>query len=325
MTLKVAQEEFSQLWAEWEALLGQSCMPAVFQTPLWHRIWWQELGGEEKLCLITVRDDGELVGIAPLMSRGDTLLSLGDPDLCDYQGFVVAGGREEEFYPALFDHLREWQWTQMDLPSIPGDSSILKYFPNMATAQGYAVDVTEQDVSPGISLPPTWDDYLMGLSKKDRHELRRKLRRLEREGPYDLYSVNGTSLLDGGLDDFFRLMRDSRQDKAIFLTPERERFFRRMAEGMASANVLKLFFLELSGKRVASALCFDYGQVRFLYNAGYDPEYASLSVGLLIKAMCLKQAIEEGKAYFDFLRGNERYKYDLGARDVQVYRLSIHR
>jgi len=325
MTLRVTQEEFTQVWADWDALAVQSRLPAVFQTPLWHHVWWQELGDQAELRLTLLRENGALVGIAPLMFRDDTLRFVGDTDLCDYQDFVIARDREADFYPALFDSLNRQLWSRMDLRSLRQGSPSLSYLPELARSHGYATEVTQEDVSPGLTLPSTWDEYLMGLSKKDRHELRRKLRRLERQGPYDCYAVNGASSLQGALEDFFLLMRNSRQDKAMFLTPARERFFRHMAVELAQAGVLKLFFMELSGKRVASALCFDYGQTRFLYNSGYDPEYAHLSVGLILKAMCLRHAIEKGKRYFDFLRGNEPYKYDLGARDVNLYQMAIQR
>ena len=62
-----------------------------------------------------------------------------------------------------------------------------------------------------------------------------------------------------------------------------------------------------------------------MYNSGYDPEFSSFSVGLVSKAMCLQWAIEHGKSSVDFLRGNEAYKYDLGARDQQVHRLLVRR
>ena len=62
---------------------------------------------------------------------------------------------------------------------------------------------------------------------------------------------------------------------------------------------------------------------RCIYNSGYDPQYAYLSVGLLSKAACLRHAIEDGRKRLDFLRGNEPYKYDLGGKDLQVYRCLI--
>jgi CelD/BcsL family acetyltransferase involved in cellulose biosynthesis len=125
--------------------------------------------------------------------------------------------------------------------------------------------------------------------------------------------------------DFFRLMRSSSTDKAEFLTPEREHFFLDIASVLAARGQLKLLFLEVDNKRVASCVCFDYGNSYFLYNSGYDPEYASLSVGLLNKALCIREAIEQGRNRFEFLRGAERYKYNLGGKDRVVHQLVARR
>ena len=70
-------------------------------------------------------------------------------------------------------------------------------------------------------------------------------------------------------------------------------------------------------------MCFDYGNSRFLYNSGYDPSYSALSVGLLLKALSLKNAIDDSMKYFDFLRGDERYKYHLGGEDHYLYTMVV--
>jgi CelD/BcsL family acetyltransferase involved in cellulose biosynthesis len=70
---------------------------------------------------------------------------------------------------------------------------------------------------------------------------------------------------------------------------------------------------------------FDYEGSYLLYNSGYDPGYSHLSVGLLNKALSIKDAVERGRESFEFLRGTERYKYDLGAQDRAIYRLTVHR
>jgi CelD/BcsL family acetyltransferase involved in cellulose biosynthesis len=88
---------------------------------------------------------------------------------------------------------------------------------------------------------------------------------------------------------------------------------------------LSLAFLDVNGRRVATTLSFDYDNSFSLYNSGYDPAYSSLAVGLLHKALCIKHAIESGETRFDFLRGAEPYKYDLGGKDVPIYRFVVRR
>ncbi len=321
----VAIEGFDAVEEDWRRLLPSSYTDTVFLTPNWQRVWWRELGAGAELLLLAKRKDGALKGLAPLARRNGTITFLGSPDVCDYLDFVVNRGAEATFYQRLLEQLDGLEWNTLLLTSIPQGSPTLQYLPDLARERGYQVTIQQEDVAPGVELPATWDEYLGRLDKKDRHELRRKMRRLESLGGVRYYVTDAQADLSRDLEDFFTLMRASREDKDRFLTQEKEWFFRQMAAEMQTLGVLRLFFLEVKGVRVASALCFDYGQARLLYNSGFDPEYGYYSVGLLLKAYCLKQALEEGKGYFDFLRGGEHYKYDLGARDKVIYQMTVRR
>jgi len=104
-----------------------------------------------------------------------------------------------------------------------------------------------------------------------------------------------------------------------------EGFFRATAAHFAPLGIQKTFFMELDGIRVAAAICFDWEGNLYLYNSGYDHAFSHLSVGLLLKALCIREAIITGKAVFDFLRGDEPYKYDLGGKDVPIYHFQLTR
>jgi CelD/BcsL family acetyltransferase involved in cellulose biosynthesis len=251
---------------------------------------------------------------------------IGDPSVCDYADFLVSRGAENLFYPMLLDYLDAEEWQELRLFSLPQESPTLAKLPGLARERGYSVHVEEEDVAPGVVLPGTWNDYLKNLSKKDRHELRRKMRRLESyEQGFHWYGLTDSQGVSAALDDFFVLMKKSKEDKSRFLTGPRESFFRSMVLNLSCAGLLKLFFLELGGKKVASALCFDYGSKRFLYNSGLDPDYKYYSVGLLLHALCIGDAIDDGRSYFDFLRGSEPYKYDLGGENRIIYRMVVAR
>ncbi|MEE9325538.1 MAG: GNAT family N-acetyltransferase [Dehalococcoidia bacterium] len=321
MGLTVREEEFDSLEAEWNALMPNSFSDTVFSTPLWQRIWWQELGQQGELLLYSFRKDGKLVGVAPMMRQNALLSFIGESSICDYLDFVVSREAEEEVYRALADHIESLEWESFSLSGIPAPSPTLNRIPSLFRDKGHSVDIRVEDVCPRLELSPTWDDYLATLTKKDRHELRRKMRRLEKAGDACYYAVEDTQ----HLDEFLSLLKTSRQDKARFMTPKVENFFRAMAQALAQAGYLRLFFLEVNGTKVSSAICFDYGGWFSIYNSGYDVAYSSLSVGLLLKAFCLKEAIAAGRRCFDFLRGAEYYKYDLGATDMPVYSITVHR
>lgn len=314
---------FDEIKEGWLNLLSLGGVDTVFMMPQWQSIWWNEFGtGAEMLLLSLPGSDGP-EGIASLMRFNGTVTLMGDVDLFDYNDILVSPGNEQRFFSAFLDYLMVEKWENLELFPLRADSPSLLYLSGMAKERGWAVEVTPQDVSPGVPLPPDWEEYLQVLSKKDRHELRRKLRRLDAVEDSNWYSCSDSATVAEAMDDFFSLLRTSRQEKHRFLTPDRERFFRGIAVEMASTGLTKLFFLDFGGQRVASALCFDCGPSRMLYNSGFDPEFSYYSVGLLLKALCIKDAINNGRHYFDFLRGDEAYKYDLGGKDQVVYKMVV--
>ena len=326
MAYDVQVDSFEGIEAEWEEILPLCGANTIFLTPLWQQLWWRHFGGGDGLRILRVSENGERLGIAPMMFGPDGAVSfLGGTDLFDYHDFLVIEGRERAFFGALWEYLQGQRWQTLDLLSLREGSPTLELLPEMAVEAGLDVEIVEEDRSPRKSLPESWDVYVASLRKKDRHELRRKLRRLEAADGARQYTFGNPDEVAAGMSDFFTLMKASREDKHDFMTAGRERFFRDAACELASRGQFRLYFMEVGGKRVASCICFDYADSYLLYNSGYDPAYSALSVGLLNKALALKDAIEVGKEEFDFLRGTERYKYNLGGEDRVVYRLVVRR
>ena len=93
---------------------------------------------------------------------------------------------------------------------------------------------------------------------------------------------------------------------------------------MTGIGMMKLGVLELDKKPVAEIIYFDYNDCIYLYNSGYDPQYVSLSVGMLSKVFAIEDSINKGKKKFDFLKGAETYKGHLGGQEIPLYRCQIH-
>ena len=326
--ITVTEETFESVRERWEGILPRCAANTVFAAHWWHKTWWDNFGGDRQPLILSATDgeSGDTLGIAPLMRDGSALTFLGDRDLSDYLDFIAPDDDAERFYAAIWTRLAEMDWwTEMVLPSIPSGSATLSHLPRLAEADGMKASIAEDETTPKTELPASWDDFLAGLRKKDRHELRRKLRRLDRESEHRQYAAPmGDSLADS-MGDFFRLLRASRDDKRAFMTDERERFFIDVAREASERGVFNLYFLEVDGERVAGCICFDWGGDYLLYNSGYDPAHSRLSVGLLNKALSMRSAIEGGRGVFNFLKGNERYKYNLGGRDAPVFDLTIAR
>jgi CelD/BcsL family acetyltransferase involved in cellulose biosynthesis len=323
---------FAALKPEWNDLVRRSCNDTLFLTWEWQSTWWKHLG-EGDLLLLGFRADGCLVGIAPLFrtetADGQTVIHMvGCRDVSDYLDLIVEEGQEEAVYSALLDYLATEapEWDLVDLCNIPQDSLTSVRLRELAEARGYQTLVETEDVCPLIHLPATWDDYLMSIDKKQRHEIRRKLRRAEGVADTRFVVVGPEHDLRAEMETFIDLHQKSAPEKDKFMDPTMQEFFYDAAQVLQGAGWLQLAFIEINGVKAATLLNFDYGNDILVYNSGFDPqEFYQLSPGILVTARSIEYAIELGRDTFDFLRGDEEYKYRFGAQDTEVRRLVIAR
>lgn len=107
------------------------------------------------------------------------------------------------------------------------------------------------------------------------------------------------------------------------MTAEREFFFRELARQLASSAMLSILEIQINNTAAAMVFCVNYGPTTYLYNNGFNPEYSSVSVGVISKLMTIRQSIERGMQYYDFLSGNEHYKFQLGGIEETLFSCSI--
>ncbi len=323
MDCTVTKESFDSLASIWNEPDNGLDWNSVFVLPVWMRTWWQVFDDGADLLLRAVRRGEKVIGIAPLKVKDGTASFVGDADVCDYLDFIVAPGEETEFSSTLLDDLGSNGIKRLELESLRPDSAALTSLAEIAVNRNCEVTIKREDVSLDVELPATWEEYLQVLNSKQRHEVRRKLRRLQEAGKINYRTLEKSEDIRDVMDTFFKMFTESREDKAEFLTEQMESFFRLMTGKLSEAGLLKLGILELDSLPAAMIICFDYKNGVYLYNSGYDPQYTSLSAGLLSKALCIKESIEAKKERFDFLRGDEVYKYRLGGNEIPIYNCRI--
>ncbi len=329
MSVTTLPADWASVAPEWEALLAAARPPAgAFATPQFQSAWWDACAADSdcRIDLQAVRDGGGLIGVLPLMRHDAGLALVGDPDVCDYMDIVAIPGREDVVVGALLDHLDTAAATSLTLPGLPHGSGTLTRLPAAAAARGWDVRSEPEAVCPVLQLAPDWDGYLAGIKTRHRREVRRKMRNLLDGGAtVALEAIDEPETLIAALPEFLALMAASRADKAGFLTPRMANFFRRLTAAMAPAGLLRLYFFHVDGKRVAAVLCFLADGELQMYNSGYDPDCRELSVGLASKVFVVRDAIERGLVRVNFLRGEEPYKFQLGAKPSPVTRLVLRR
>ncbi len=324
-TPRVVSSAFDDLADDWQSIYESMPSSSAFDSLEWNQIWWDHFGGDSKLMLRSVvRPDGSTAIIAPLHldSNNDegVCTFLGGTDLVDYLGFKHDAELQTEDVHQLLESLyNDSEITALVLESLPEDSHTIHAVKDVAEKIGWEVHVWDEGVAPRIVLPTSVDEYYSSLTKKHRHELRRKLRRLHNAGDVEQIELTAPNDISARMSDFIDLHRGSSIDKQEFMTTERESFFREMAIKLAEKDITRLYFLTLNGETVATSLAFKVGTTKYLYNSGYDPDRSWLAVGLLNHAINILRSIEEGVTIYDFMRGDERYKYHLGAVDRRIY------
>jgi len=311
--------------ARWNGLLDRSRLPAVFLSWQWQTEWSEAFAPAGTLQILTVTDDsGALTGVLPLYEDAPGRRRIiGGVDISDYLDVIAVAGREEEAWQGLLQHAAT-QNAEWDLHGIRAASPSATLLPALAPGCGRKATVEREDRCPVLALPKSWDEYLGRLSGKDRHELRRKMRRLERELPG--VTVRSHAVPDGwdeSLTRFLTLHRLSKVGKARFMDEPMERFFRSATARLAAAGWARLWFLDFEGAAVAAFLCIEYAGTVGLYNSGFDPARAMLAPGIVLLGHVIRDAIERGFPTFDFLRGEEPYKYSFGPSPEDVFNVRI--
>jgi CelD/BcsL family acetyltransferase involved in cellulose biosynthesis len=303
---------------DWDKLIKDSSTATLFQTKEWLLLWQKYFGGE--ISLLGIFDKEELIGIASFRKKENdiTLLGidsvLGGELVSDFGDIIIKQGREKEAWKAIIYRIKNQESRIKDLNFIRENSTSFRILKELGGKE------KEVDTAPFVELPNTWDEYLASLDRHDRHEIKRKIRRLEEAKAFKI-CMEG-NLTD--IDDFFRLMSLSADKKEGFLTDEMKKFFQGIFETFWEKKTLNLCFMKLDGVNIASTLTFTFKNSVYLYNSGYDPAFNKLSPGLTLKAYLIKHAIEDGYKRFEFLRGGEKYKYSLGGKERKLYRFTFN-
>ncbi len=350
--------------AEWDALVAATPWATPFSRYCVEKAWWEAYGAtaHEQTLVVVDEIDGRLAGIAPLMHRhelepGDvaartilrhepgmtlravpesaTAVFFGASYHSDYATVLAAPADLPAVCDAVAAYLVEQdrsRWDVVDLRRLrqgdPAADELMAAFDRRCDAACLCAIREVEDVCPVVTLPEgaDFEGYLGTLGKKERHEIRRKIRRAEAAGPV-LLERSADPLKD--LDAFVDLHQKRWGAEGLFPPTEggaaSRRFFAGLFADCAPAGILDLSFLTVGGRRIAAGVTFDDGGTTYYYNAGVEPEARELSPGVVMVGCYIQRAIEQGRRRLDFLRGNEPYKYEWGAVDVPIERLLVLR
>jgi CelD/BcsL family acetyltransferase involved in cellulose biosynthesis len=363
-SLTAHRRPFSEISeSDWDALALATPWATPFSRHCVQKAWWDAYGATAHDETIVVTDEtGRMAGIAPLMHRhelepGDvaartalrhepgwplrrvpdsaTAVFFGASYHADYATVLATPADVAAVCDAVAETLSAdapGRWDVVDLRRLrhgdPAADELTAGFERRCRSACLAAVREVEDVCPVVSLPEgiDFEGFLGTLGKKERHEIRRKVRRAEAAGPVVL--ERSASPIDD-LEAFVDLHQKRWGVEGLFPPTAggeaSRRFFAGLFSDCFAAGLVDLSFLTVGGRRVAAGVTFDDGETTYYYNAGVEPDARELSPGVVMVARYMERAIEQGRSRLDFLRGNEAYKYEWGAIDVPVERLLVLR
>jgi CelD/BcsL family acetyltransferase involved in cellulose biosynthesis len=314
----------AQLTDGWTALWNESRNATPFQSPEWLQPWWNHYGNGQLRALF-IRDGRQLIGMVPLFlperegSLTHRVLLLGT-GLSDYLDGLCASGSEEICAAAMFDWLRDQEgWDICDFQQLRSDSFLFgARLPN-----GWTEDHEPADKCPVLNLAGASLDNPEFASPDLMHDVNYSRRRAALLGPTQIERARLNNF-EELFAAFLRLHKARWNERGLpGVAEQNSAFYRDSAAGLLARGMLRLYAWRVAGRIIATFFGFTHRRRAYYYLGGFDPEFRRLSPGNVLVAHAIHEAIKEGATQFDFLRGDEAYKYRWGARDETTWRRLI--
>ncbi len=316
--------QFDDLAEAWTDLLGRADA-TVFQTYEWQRTWWKYFGNRRDLYIVLFERHGKPEGIVPLFREWVKLLGIPvarhlkfiGSGLSDYLAPIAQRGCEAAVADALARHLAEHRggWDVFDLEDLSEGSPYLEPLPSSLEGARLPVYRYQGTVCPAIDLPGSMDELMRSLGSNASYNLKRKKRKLQSNFTSEIELVRDESDdIAGAISDFASIHGErwkSQGHPSAFDDEKHREFHVEVSRGLARRGYLRIYFLKVDGKRVAVNLNFNFRSVIYMYqgNAHGPEDVMKCSPGLLIAAAAIEAGIGEGMRVYDFMRGDETYKY----------------
>lgn len=292
------QPHLAALWSpDSRSFPSRAPLTGPFPHPRFLEAWAEHCAPAGSTALVAQSDDGAL----PVWVDGGIVRFQGDADLTDYH--APLGGSID---PVVGIVAAEYPRHQFSFDSLPAEAVAGLEVALARAGATYATRVHATALV--LDLPQESGAWLSSLTRKHRHEVTRKQRRF--------VEVVGTPHYERRSDDeafaaFVSMHRAADGEKGQFMTDQRAAFFwSLLTEAEASIDLLSV-----EDRPVAAAFGFADPGTYYLYNSAYDPALSNAAPGIVLLSRMLDRSVADGVVRFDLLKGAERYKYQLGARE----------
>lgn len=319
--------EFKELKKDWNLLLREAEIDTIFLTHDWFYTWWDCFSGDYDLEILLYYDQKKrFKGIAPFKIKKGHISFLASHQVSDYCDFIAGKKNKELFFREIFAFIEKVHspLEKIELINIPSESGTVSIISSVAPEYGFSVSSSVSELVPVLELPDSLDKYLSDFKRKNRHELRRKMKRVEKLPGLSIKKIKGYEEVRDCISSFIQLHEKSDSDKDLFWKERNMRtFFKEITRRFSSNEWVELVLLYQYERLMAGLLAFDYHNIIYLYNTAYSNDYAWYSPGIYLFYEMIVSAIKDNKEKVDFLRGRENYKYFFQAKESKIHNLII--
>lgn len=313
-------EELVALKNIWDDLIKTSGKAHLFLSHEWIIVQVKNINPRDRLSVLLIYKDREVIGIAPLvLSRatikglyGKVIQFIGDP-FSDYGDFIIKDNREkviDEIFNYLLNQAENWDF--IDLKEIPEDSPHLKIIENVAKKYSLKNFRTISSVCPYITVNKSWEDFWEKTSRNLKKDLKRKMNKAEKIGEINYGQIKEIRQNEKLLKEFFEMHIKKWLDTdtpSRFENLEFRNLWKDLALNTANDGHFLMSILNLNQKTIASEFGFIYDKKYYSYNLTYDPDYAAISPGNILRKYYIQWCFKQGLEEIDFLRGEEEWKF----------------
>lgn len=324
ITVSIATEgQFFDSREKWNQLVQAMPYPSVFCTWEWISAWQSNFTKKNNLFIIFVYEGGDLIGILPLYYYQSDLIKTGfcgkvlkfcgaDPLHTDHLDVICNKENTDICIEAIFKYLNNNRslWDVIHIPLLAENSGIISYF-NQKTRilVCYIYEIT---TAPYLVIGGKFDDYINKFKKKKRYNIRRERKKLYNELDAGYFSCNNNEEVIDGLRTVFHLHNKRFAHKgtvSTFGNKNIEKFYLDFIENTGDRDYIWIRFIRNKERVVSAFLGFYFCDRIFFYQMGHDPEYSNYSLGSTIIYESINEAFQKKCVEFNFLQGDEQYKY----------------
>lgn len=295
-----------------------------FETHVWNSVYARHFAVNPRILVFT---DGPRAAILPLKQDGrrPKILRFLAVSHSDYQDVLWASAphlahHRGQAVSALLAGLKNLEWDLLELGHVPEHSVLLDALPRVFPG----ARILPEEVCPVLSLPDSWDTLLKARKKKTRDKLKYYAKRAAARGGLSFECNDQPGTVGDAFESHLMLHRKRwamRGLPGVFYSHRIRSFHRDLAGQLARHGMCRLYTMRVGDRPAASLYGFHFHRTYYLYSIGYDPAFADVSPGFLLVAHAIEDGIGRGFREFDFLRGEESYKYRWKPAVRQNYRI----